>query len=394
MPVARRLTHAVVIVAGFSMLASAPALAEDVVTPPLTGKSVQAVISETGVYETNPLMVTKGATTLYGSTTSPQLILQDDTPTTQLDLNALVNENLFNESNFDSTDLHVKAGLNKQMQRWGAGIQGATDYDTTRTSELTTYGTNVAPVRHLGVSLTPQTTFAPTAVDKLSLAATAAMSTYQSSVFTDYETFSVNPTYTHTFDPLNSGNISLQAQRYQTTKGPSNKTDSVGPTVGWVGILTPRLTAKANVGVQESRQSGANVTSSSWTLNYIFSGDISFKGQQDVADLNASRAQYPFGNGSEALLTTVALTDIHQLNARLALNVGLSYQTGEYQASANGDLKSLLSANSGLTYHATDHVDVTATYQYRYETLNGVSGNAQDNAVTLGVSYHPKAWGL
>lgn len=393
-PVFRRLTHAVFLAAGMLMLAGGPVHAAEPAAPDAGGLTLQATGSETGYWSSNPLMVLQGAKSLYGSITSPELILSGITPTTRFNVDAVVNKNVFDQSTFDSTDLHLKAGISKQMQQWGWGLQEQTDYDTTRTSELTTFGTTTSPVRRLGLGLTPQISFKPAATDKLALSGSVTTAMYEKSTFTNYVIFSVNPTYTHDFDPLNSSVFGIQAQRYKATSSARTTTDTIGPSIGWAAKLTPRLTARANVGVQGARQFGAGVASSKWTLQYTFSGGIVFKGQQDIVDFGLSRAQYPFGNGTEALLTTFTIKEAHTLNPRLLLNLGGSYQSGTYQTAANGNLDSLISANSGLTFHATDHLDVTATYQYRYETLTGASGNAQDNTVTLGVVYRPQAWGL
>ena len=77
-----------------------------------------------------------GAKPLWGSITSPELTFNGKTPTSLLSVDALVNENLYNQESFDSTDLHSKVNFNEQMQQWGFQLLQTTDYDTTRTSEL------------------------------------------------------------------------------------------------------------------------------------------------------------------------------------------------------------------------------------------------------------------
>src|SRR6185312_16004227 len=97
--------------------------------------------------------------------TSPELILNSKTPTSQLGVDTLLNENLFNQSSFDSTDIHQKINLSHSVERWSAGFNQATDYDTTRTSELFPSGLNGTisnkAVRHLGLSFAPQVAFSP-----------------------------------------------------------------------------------------------------------------------------------------------------------------------------------------------------------------------------------------
>jgi hypothetical protein len=403
-PFRRRLSFAVFSAAAL-LLAAAPACADDPPGPANTpkipgGLTLQATGTETGSWESNPLLTIHGAQPLWGSVTTPELVIDDKTPTDLLTMDALVNENIFNQQSFDSTDFHNKFNFTTQTERWQANFQEATDYDTTRTSDLFPAGLNGVilnePVRHFGVTMSPELSYSPETTNKFTMAGSAAVDTYDNPIFADYDLYTLNPSWTHTFDPLNAGVLTFQVQRYQTTTGPQTTDDNVGPSIGWIGTLTPRLTAKATVGIQEWRQfgSGAGVVQEPWSLQYTFAGDLNFKGQQDTADLITSRTDYPFGNGTEALLTTYSVSDSHNLNELLALNVGVSYQTGSYQSSAAGDLNYLATGTGGLTFHATDRLDVVGTYQYRYETLNGISGNAQDNLFTIGVVYRPQPWTL
>jgi len=397
-PVIRRLSPAVLLAAGMFLFSFETVFADDTASQIPGGVTLQAVGSETGSWESNPLMQFGKTKSLYGSITTPELIVNDKTPTSLLSVDALLNENIFNQSSFDSTDFHDKLGFNTQTQRWGAGFQEQTDYDTTRTSELFPTGLNGVifnkAVRHFGISGAPQVSFSPNATNKFALAGSAAFVTYDNPVFANYDLFSVTPSYTHNFDPLNAGVFSLQAQRYQTTNGPPVFDDSIGPSIGWIGTLTPRLSAKATVGFQESRQFGSGAVQASWSPQYTFATDIGFKGQQDTTHFLASRNNYPFGNGTESLLTSFSLTEIHDLNQRFALNAGATYQSATYQSTAVGNLDYQVIGNGGLTYHATDRLDVAATYQYRRETLVGTPGNAQDNMVTFGLIYRPRPWNL
>jgi hypothetical protein len=369
-------------------------------TPDLPGgPSLQFIGKETGSWESNPLMLLSGAQPLWGSVTSPELIFSGKTPTTQLSVDELVNENQFNQSNFNSTDVHSKVNFATQTQRWSFQFQQNTDYDTTRTSELFPNGFNNVisniPVQHLGLTETPTISFAPDTTDKVSLTGSLLNSHYDNPIFTNYMQSSITPSSQHDFDPLNSGIFSVQAQQYKTTEGPSVTVNSVGPQIGWIGKLTPRFTAQVSAGVQGSDQYGAGVAQSQpWTLQYVYNADLAFKGTQDTTHFIASRADYPFGNGTESLLSTYSLTENHNLNELVSLNVGASYQAASYLSSSNGDLNYLLTGTGGLTYHATERLDISANYQYRYETIIGTNSTAQDNMATLSLTWHPYAWGL
>jgi hypothetical protein len=402
MAMKRQLKRTCVLGVGWVLLGGQPSYADDlspvstVPTPPpvISSSYVDALISETGIVESNPLMLTSGAKTLMGSVTSPELIVNDSTPLTQLNLDTLLNENLFDQSEFNSTDVHEHLMLNTQNERWMAGIDQKTDYDTTRTSEPTAYNISTVPVRHFGETLTPSMSFSPNSDDKYSLTGAALISQYQSSIYSNYEVASLTPTYSHNFDPRNTGTFSIQAQSYKTTTGLSNTVDNIGPSIGWIATLTPRITAKGSVGVQETRQFSEGLAAQPWTLDYVYSVDVNFKGEEDTADFLSSRSEYPFGDGTEALLTSVSLTETHALNSRFSLNLSAGYESGSYQVSTAGSLQSYWSGSGGITYHALEHLDAVVNYEYRYENLTNVSGNAQDHLITFGLVYHPQAWAL
>jgi hypothetical protein len=185
----------------------------------------------------------------------------------------------------------------------------------------------------------------------------------------------------------------MQAQQYRALSGPANTIDTIGPSIGWQRTFTERLTGKVAVGYQEMREygalSGANQT---WTPQYNFYGDLTYKGDQDQLKASASRAEYPFGNGTEALLTQFSVGDTHQINELFSIGANGSYQTASYQFDAPGNLDSITSASGNLTYHMTPQLDLSTSYQYRYENLVGVSSSAQDNVVMVSLSFKPDVW--
>jgi hypothetical protein len=381
---------------GFFAFSSTQTMAQQVPgTQKVTGDStLQAIVKEVGTWSSNPLMVVDGATSLWGSTTSPELIYKSSTPLAQANVDTRIDESVFNQSSFDTTDITTTGGFIKNTQRWMAGLQGTLAYDTTRTSELTNY--NLQPIlsRHLGISLAPKIGFSPNATDTVALAGSAAISQYDKDIFTNYDTFTLTPSYNHKFDQQNTGIFSFQAQQYQTTRDNAEKVDSLGPSIGWQTIISPRIQANASVGAQMSREYDFGAAVDPWTLDYVFSGGLTFKGVQDNLNVAVGRSEFPYGNGTQGLQTTFSVAESHVLNPLLTLNLGASYLTSEYQKDVAGDLKSLADGHGGLAYHVTDYLDLTADYHYRYETLTNITKNVQDNAAIVGLTYHPNMWTL
>lgn len=379
-----------------SMLASSHASAQNATTNPLTLQSdsyLQAIGTQSFTYDTNPLMLTNGAKTLYGSVTAPELVLYNTTPTSQLMVDGVVQKNIFNQSEFDSTDLHSKILFNTKNERWSADLKQTIDYDTTRTSEFSNYGFITAPVRHIGINVSPTIGFKPTATDTISLPASLTTSHYERRVFTDFTVMSASPNLKHEFDPNNTGVFTFKAQRYRATTGPRNVVDSVGPSIGWIRTLSPLFSINGNIGIQQSRQFGS-IASRPWELQYTFDGGLNYEDLQDRLQFTARRANYAFGNGTDSLLTTFGVTDTHKINPRLSVNFGLNYQTADYQAQTVGSLETMITGNGGITYNVTPYVDLSSTFQYRRETLTNISQTADSSIITIGIVFHPQAWDL
>jgi hypothetical protein len=382
-PTFRRAVFASVLAAAALVASGAPVFASNV--------TVDAEISETGSWDSNPLMLAHNAEPLFGSSTVPHLVFTDETPTSRLNADVSVGENIFNQSTFDSTDFHGNFGLSHRIERWEASLKEKTDYDTTRTSELTTFGENAGSIRHLGLLIAPGLAFKPTSLDKLTVDGSASASRYDGPSFTDYDVFTLTPSWMHNFTPLHAGLLSFRAQRYQTESGPGLTVDSAAPMLGWAASFTPRWSGKFTVGLQASQQSGAGVADESLQWNYVYSADLSYKGEQDFMNFIATRAQQPYGNGTELLLTTFSIKEDHALNPKLSMTALLSYQYSQSTAESGSNLKSLLKANPGLAYHVTDNLDILTAYQYKYESLTGADEVAKGSSVTLGLKYRP--WG-
>ena len=356
---------------------------------PEAGLTAQFIGTENLTYDTNPLLITNGAKTLFGSTTAPELLLTEVDPMSKFSLDTVVDENVYNHSEFDSTDLHEIINAGHQNDQWATSLKATGDYDTTRTSEITTFGINLPRVRHTGFSGTPEVSYSPTVVDKLTLAGSAQTSHYDNSAFIDYNLYTINPSYEHNFDPLNAGILTIQAQRYEATSGTRQTRDTIGPSLGWLAALTPRLNLLMTGGFEKTSENGYSTQSQSTGLDYVFSSNLRFNGQEDTTTLIVSRQQSPFANGTEALLTSLSLAENHALNMRFSLIGNIAYESADYPNSTGINLASQLTAGAGVLYHASEHLDVSANYQYKSEKLTSISNTITDNSVILSLIYRP-----
>ncbi len=373
---------------GALMFMANGAIGADTIAMP-GGFSAEINGSQKFSYDSNPLRLTTGEKSLYGSTTSPELVLRRNTPTSAIASTTRVDANVFDHAEFNSVDLHQKLLLSKSNQRWTTSLDALLDYDTTRTSELTNYALNLPRVHNTRIGATPKVAFRHSDRGSLSLTGSVTNSTYDNNAFTDYNFYSVSPAYEYKFDPQNIGSIAMNGQRYETINGTSLTSDSFGPSLGWTHLLTPRLTLRANAGALSTHKRGAGAGTDRDSWNYVFSGNVTYKGTQDTFDLSATRARAPFGNGTETLLDTFALTERHAINPRLEVSANAKYQAADYPTAPGINLDKGYNLGTGVAYKIIEDASLTADYTYRNEQLTNISGDVAQHVVMVGVTIHP-----
>lgn len=369
--------------AGLALAATclaAPALAEGTLT---------ASLSESGVWDSNPLMLRTGAKDLYGSTTAPALMLKQTTPTFTLQTQARAQINVYNLSAYNSNDAFGSLSAVKKAQLWELGINAGIDRDTTRTSEVTTFGRDIGNVRHTAFRAAPQIAFNATQLDRLEANASYLKSVYEGGGQVDYEVFGTKPSWSHNFTQLHTGYITFQAQRYQTRTQAHRRVDSLGPSLGWKALLTPQATLQISGGAQTAKETADGQPEQKWKWNYVFSSSLTFKRDQDTLALSGTRQRQPYSNGSESLLTTFSLDEAHKLNENLSLSARASYQFSDNSSASASGLKNLITGQAGASYALNRSFDLSASYQYRRETFRDAGGKAQENVGRLGLTYRP-----
>lgn len=353
------------------------------------GVAVKPSIRQDVVWDSNPLMRVRKQKDLFGSQTEPRVQIQAQGARTNAAASLWLVENLYNQSNFNSTDYHVTSMASRKTQKAKLGMMLGGDYDTTRTSELTLFGTETGTIRHIGAFVAPEVSYALSPRSQMQLAGSYRLSRYDGSSNQDYHILGLTPSYARNFTEKYVGIFSLSAQRYETDEGVSRTIDRVGPSVGGEAVLTPKTTLRLSIGVEASQERSQSRIVQDWTLNHVFSSQLNFTGDQDVVRVSATRAQQAFSNGNESLLTTFSVRESRTLHPRLTLNVGASYQKADYGVESSGNLDALYSADTGFVYHVTKDLDVSSTYKYKNESRTGGGKVARQNAMMIGLVYRP-----
>ncbi len=349
------------------------------------GRHVKIKGSEVLSIDSNPLKLSRNYKTLMGSDTSVELMLGDVTPLHKVYANTLVGRAMYDDSDFNANNFHETIGLFKSNQRWSVGGEGRFDYDTARTSEITTFGVAVPNVRRTGMSISPQLSFAPNSIEKFSINSNLLKSKYNNAAFTDYKLFSVAPSYSYNFDPNNSGVFIINLQRYQADGGNKARTDNMGPSFGWLSTINQKFSTKITAGIENSKQTSNTNLSDKTRINYVFSAGAIFKGDQDNASFTASRSQQPFGNGSSSLLTSFDVSEAYSLNKKVTLNANSNYSFTDYSSQSGTNLDSQFRASGGVDYNPLDELGFTTKYQYTNQKLTGTSARVKEQLVLVGI---------
>jgi len=343
--------------------------------------------------DTNPLLDKKGAKTLFGWNSTPELILTGRTPTWTLVSENTVNDGRFNLTSFNSTDYHNYTSLNYQGDNYYMKLQGGFAYDTTRTSEIESSGNNVAGVRHYGISILPEFGYNITEAQQIVVNANYIASFYDSTdQFTNFQSYGISPKYLYSFTLRDTGFVALQASHFDTLSGEDSTGDSVGPYVGWIHHFSDRFTTTADVGYHiihnKSDSDGSN-----WDNDYFYDFALTYGevGDPDVATISVRRQLVPQSSAQQVTQTAVSVKETHNFTPRLAGVLNLTYHTQDYSLSKDGHLKDYFEGSAALQYNVTRELVVSSSYRYRQETQFGESGTAKGHTVLLTITYSPDA---
>jgi hypothetical protein len=398
---------------------------------PVSPFTVRTSVTEAADYESNPLLTPQGAKPIYGSISTPQVEVLASTPTQSFDLTALMNANEFNLTHYSSEDGHAVLAYSNTGAIWTEKLGATFDYDTTRSSEETTSGIEVAGIRHAAATLSPEIDYLITPRDRLSVQGSYGATRYSDTqIYTNYIQAAVAPSYTRVLNETDQLSFGLLARRFETRSGPSVQFTDEGATLEWQGQFDPRWTFDGTVGgvhrssryaaINSVQIGGATVSCGAnasvqvdgstvtcvgsqiagatvWEVTYGLSAI--YKGQTDGAIFSVSSTPTPLSVRTEAEVTKFSVTGSHQLTPHWELDLSLSYQFSDYGATEGPNAylqKYYLSASPKIQYHLTESLSLALSGSYRRqqgESLGDGFSTSYDPAeaatVQFTISYSP-----
>lgn len=352
-----------------------------------SGLTADSSLTQQFLYDSNPLRLDTDAEGIFGSTTAPSLTLSSTSPRHAFRSHTRVAANYFDDSVYNSIDASQDISYLRRNERWQAGAKVGFAYDTVRTSEISNFAVRAADIQSERWNFVPELAYRPSTRERLAVTGEYSTTRYDSSAFTNYELYSLNPSYERTLSPIYTGILGLHAQRYEADTQTTSRSDSFGPTLGLKATLTPRLTSELRAGALATDK--RNDTTDQQLLNYVFRGSLKYKTSQDTAEFLARRAREPFGNGTETLLTTFGATLRHQLAPLLALKAEGKYHIADYEDEPGVNLDHSETIGGGLAYTLDERTELAADYRFRTETLTTIHDPVDQHLVMLSITYRP-----
>ncbi len=345
----------------------------------------------------NPLLSANNAESTTGLILTPTLRAKHDTGASQVQFGGQLEANQYDDSAFNSNDVYLDF---LGRQRFSSGmmeLRGSYNYDTTRTSDVTSSGLSVAGVRHTTYSLQPHIETAITQTEQLLLDGSFQNSKYDSDQYTDYRNTSIKPSIKHAFNEVHSGVLALEGSRYESTSGPGVTADNLIPSIGWIAQLSPRWQTNISVGVQYTDTDYTVETANArdgekW--DYYYSGGVTYTDLNEKIAFDFSRRPSSMSSGAQSQATMFRLNGTHTVSQKLDLKLGLIYQNSQRSGSNSGGSADItyIEAAPQLVYRLTEKLNLNLMYRHREREIG--SSDATSDAVMMTLTFKPEEFSI
>lgn len=339
------------------------------------------------IWNSNPLMLRDGIRGIYGTEAKVLVGFQREMLSSSFKADLTAAQNKYDRTEFDSTDFYAKVVFEKTYERTVLGLTGTYDYDTTRSSELTTFGREVGTGRRNSYSIQPTFAFKATPRTMIGLSGKWQETRYESDSLSDYRIASLSPAINHNLTPLQIATLSFQVQRYSLLDSSDQYIDTFGPSLAWAYNFHPVWTLNLSTGYLASRIHGYTGVAEQWDKNLVYGSSLKYSGLQHNSNFSVTRSRQPYANGTEAYLTTLEASDRYKINQNLDLEFKGNYQFAKNPPQSSDNLEKAWGGSAGINYKIGMNWGANASYKYRSENVANQSDAADQQIVRVGISY-------
>lgn len=344
-------------------------------------------LSETPIWNSNPLMRRQGVEGIYGTETKGFLGFQRELISTKIRADVAAARYQYAQSEFNSTDLYARTRIEHSLQRLMLAITGNYDHDTTRSSEITTFGQDVGTGRRDSFTIHPSVLYMISPRAALGIEGEWQETRYEYPTLTDYSVMTLMPTFRYNLTPLQIATITFQGRRFTILENTDQYIDSFGPYLSWSYNFRPEWTLSLSLGVLGSKSYGFSGGNGKQNYSMTYGSSLRYNGLRSVVDFSITKALQSYANGTESYLTTFEANEKYTINPNLAFTLKGSYQTADQPPQALYNLERAWNGGASLDYQIGPNWNVNAAYKYRQEKLTGVSDEAKQQIVRMGLTY-------
>lgn len=368
---------------GVSCFFSGSALAnKEYKTPPIFyGASVSPI------YNSNPLMRRSDIRSIYGAETRTYIGYQGESSTSKLKTDVTAVENRYDDADFNSRDFYAKLMLEKIFQRTIFSLSGSYDYDTTRSSELTTFGREVGTGRRKYFGFEPTLAFQVTPRTTLGLGGKWQETRYESDTLNNFKVTSLASVLSHNLTPLQIATLSLQGQRYALLDNSEQYIDNLGPTLSWSYNFQPKWTLSLSAGYLGSRINGFTNENTSWEYSPTYGVSLRHEGVRSSSVYSANRTFQPYTNGTETYLTNFEISERYKINPTFDLELKGNYIFAEDVPKTTDNLEKAWGGTASINYKIGINWVANLSYKYRSEDVANQDETADQQIIRVGISY-------
>lgn len=354
-------------------------------------------ISQRLLYSDNLLLNRDREVDTFGSITTPELLLERNSPTSHIALNAQFEfEEYLDHSEFNSQDQILDLDIEKLLsERSTLGLDANFTRDTTLTSDqdITNRFLDDA-IRFISWRVTPSWTYRLTPVDDIELRGNYREVTYDSSEKTDYQYFGPAIEYGRRLSELTRVTASLSASRFIPDEPGDNYTDTIGTLFGYSYTSSERFSISGGVGLAYSSEHEENAADDS-DLGYRIKFNMKYlMSDQAALRVSLSHDTEPSGDGDQVTRNRASLLFDYKLTELTTLGIDFNYADNvdflgfEGESTTDEDDRSrYVSLRPNIGWQLTEDLSLVASYQFRHKVFEDDDESATSNSVFLTLEY-------
>ncbi len=340
---------------------------------------------EVAIYSSNPLMRRDNVFSIIGTETIAALNYNNETTRTALKSKLFVTRNQFNNSKFSSTDASGFTGLRLDRNRWKVAVKTKIDYDTVRTSEITTFNFDINSTRKISYSVEPSISYDLSQRNFVTVSGSYNNKRYEDNSLTDYHTYSITSSFSHNMSLTQLIQLSLLFNQYKSLDNSKQHVNTAGSSISWSYAFKPYLSIKLSGSLLKTKYFGYTNSKQQNSYTPTYEAILNYTGKNQYTSLSIIKSRQPYANGTESYLTTLAMQNRYALSKNMTLNLEAQYQDAKQPPISGDNLETAWNISTGTSYKFSRNWDLTTSYKHKEETLTNDNNAARQDVIRIGL---------